>query len=172
MMPSTRGSCTGLGALMDLALTVRSPAAVIFSEDEDVVTLGALIAAEMFGRDLPVLRLSADAFAALAAAPEAHIWHSDHSARPVDSSELAHSHRAGSQPCRPLNVGGGKTRGGRTSHAHHLCHGGQSGGLNASKGNRRIRGNGGHAPKMLLNFKHNTCVKKVEHRSFGMHYQL
>lgn len=73
MMPSTRGSCTGSGVILDLALTGRAPAALIFAEDEDVVTLGVLIAAEMFGRNLPVLRLSEDAFAALAAAPQAHI---------------------------------------------------------------------------------------------------
>jgi predicted aconitase/predicted aconitase with swiveling domain len=73
MMPSTRGSCTGSGVLLDLALTGRAPAALVFSEDEDVVTLGALIAAEMFGVRLPVLRLSEAAFAALAAAPQATI---------------------------------------------------------------------------------------------------
>jgi predicted aconitase len=73
MMPSTRGSCTGSGVLLDLALTGRAPAALIFSEDEDVVTLGALIAAEMFGKSLPVLRLNPQAFAALAKAPSAQI---------------------------------------------------------------------------------------------------
>lgn len=73
MMPSTRGSCTGSGVLLDLALTGRAPAALIFSEDEDVATLGALIATEMFARSVPVLRLSAEAFAELAAAREARI---------------------------------------------------------------------------------------------------
>ncbi len=73
MMPSTRGSCTGSGVLLDLALTGRAPAALVFCEDEDVVTLGALIAAEMFGVSLPVLRLTADAFSALAAEPRAEI---------------------------------------------------------------------------------------------------
>lgn len=66
MMPSTRGSCTGSGVLLDLVLSGRGPAALVFSEPEDVVTLGALIAAEMFGRQLPVLRLSPGAFDALA----------------------------------------------------------------------------------------------------------
>lgn len=63
-MPSTRGSCTGSGVLLDLALTGRAPAALVFREPEDVVTLGALIAAEMFGRSIPVVRLSPEAFAA------------------------------------------------------------------------------------------------------------
>lgn len=66
MMPSTRGSCTGSGVLLDLVLSGRGPAALIFSEPEDVATLGALIASEMFGHALPVLRLPPDAFAALA----------------------------------------------------------------------------------------------------------
>lgn len=73
MMPSSRGSCTGSGVLLDLALTGRAPAALIFSEAEDVLTLGALIAAEMFGKSLPVLRLSRDAFAALCHAGTARI---------------------------------------------------------------------------------------------------
>ncbi|WP_322896045.1 MULTISPECIES: aconitase family protein [unclassified Yoonia] len=73
LMPSTRGSCTGSGVLLDMALNGRAPAALVFSEAEDVVTLGALIAAEMFGKVLPVLRLDPQDFAALAAEAEAQI---------------------------------------------------------------------------------------------------
>ncbi len=73
MMPSSRGSCTGSGVLLDMALTGRAPAALVFSEAEDVLTLGALIAAEMFGKSLPVLRLSRDAFRALSEAKSARI---------------------------------------------------------------------------------------------------
>lgn len=68
MMPSSRGSCSGSGVLLDLALTGRAPAALIFCEAEDVLTLGALVAAEMFGRQLPVVRLHPDVFARLAQA--------------------------------------------------------------------------------------------------------
>lgn len=73
MMPSSRGSCTGSGVLLDLALTGRAPAALVFSEAEDVLTLGALIAAEMFGKSLPVLRLSHEAYDALCRAKTATI---------------------------------------------------------------------------------------------------
>lgn len=73
MMPSTRGSCTGSGVLLDLALSGRGPAALVFSEPEDVATLGALIAAEMFGHALPVLRLPPADFAALAREGRARI---------------------------------------------------------------------------------------------------
>lgn len=58
MMPSTRGSCTGSGVLLDLALNGMAPAALVFCQAEDVVTLGALIADKMFGHSLPVLRLA------------------------------------------------------------------------------------------------------------------
>lgn len=72
-MPSTRGSCTGSAMLLDLALTGRGPAALVFAEPEDVATLGALIAADMFGRPIPVIRAGAEAFAALAAASSVRI---------------------------------------------------------------------------------------------------
>ena len=41
MMPTSRGSCTGSGVLLDLALNGRAPAALVFREAEDVLTLGA-----------------------------------------------------------------------------------------------------------------------------------
>ncbi len=73
MMPTSRGSCTGSGVLLDLILGGRAPAALVFSEAEDVLTLGALVAGEMFGRPLPVARLEPEAFAALARAKAARI---------------------------------------------------------------------------------------------------
>lgn len=73
MMPSSRGSCTGSGVLLDMVLTGRAPAALVFCEAEDVLTLGALIAAEMFGKPLPVLRLAPESFAALSRAKTARI---------------------------------------------------------------------------------------------------
>lgn len=72
-MPSSRGSCTGSGVLLDMVLNGRGPAALVFCEGEDVLTLGALIAAEMFGQRLAVVRLTPDVFARLSAAPEARI---------------------------------------------------------------------------------------------------
>jgi hypothetical protein len=73
VMPGTRGSCTGSGVLLDMALNGKAPAALVFAEPEDVVTLGAMIAAEMFGRALPVLRLTPGAHARLAGAKAARI---------------------------------------------------------------------------------------------------
>jgi hypothetical protein len=66
MMPTSRGSCSGSGVLLDMALNGRAPAALVFSDAEDVLTLGASVAAEMFGRPLPVLRVAPTVFAVLA----------------------------------------------------------------------------------------------------------
>ena len=73
LMPSSRGSCTGSGVLLELVLNGHAPAALIFREGEDVLTLGALIAGRLFGRPLPVLRLAADDFARVAQAGHATI---------------------------------------------------------------------------------------------------
>ncbi|NHN89098.1 cis-3-hydroxy-L-proline dehydratase [Acetobacter conturbans] len=62
LMPTSRGSCSGSGVLLDLILNGQAPAAFVFSEAEDVLTLGALVAAEMFGMTVPVARLSAKVF--------------------------------------------------------------------------------------------------------------
>ena len=73
VLPGTRGSCSGSGVVLDLALSGRAPAALVFSDPEDVATLGALIAGRMFGRTLPVIRLSAADHARLARATHARI---------------------------------------------------------------------------------------------------
>lgn len=66
LMPSSRGSCSGSGVLLDLILNELAPAAIIFSRAEDVLTLGALVAATMFGRQVPVVRVSPPVFQKLA----------------------------------------------------------------------------------------------------------
>jgi len=73
LMPTSRGSCSGSGVLLELALSGRSPAALVFAGPEDTLTLGAIVAAEMFGRPIPVIRLSGEAFTALSSAAEAKI---------------------------------------------------------------------------------------------------
>ncbi|QTG14715.1 DUF521 domain-containing protein [Agrobacterium tumefaciens] len=72
-MPSSRGSCTGSGVLLDLILTGRAPSALVFCEAEDVLTLGALIASEMFCKPMPVLRLDAENFARFSQASHVRI---------------------------------------------------------------------------------------------------
>ena len=62
LMPSSRGSCSGSGVLLDLILSGRAPAALVFSGPEDVLTLGALVAAMMFDKPVPVIRPSEEDF--------------------------------------------------------------------------------------------------------------
>lgn len=73
MMPTSRGSCSGSGVTLELALNGHAPAAVIFREDEDVVTLGALVATRMFDRPVAIVRLALDDYDAVAAEPRAEI---------------------------------------------------------------------------------------------------
>ena len=73
VMPTTRGSCSGSGVMLDLALNGIAPAAFVFREAEDVVTLGAMIAGRMFDRPVPMLRLGDEAFAQAVAAQEARL---------------------------------------------------------------------------------------------------
>ena len=73
MMLTSRGSCSGSGVLLELALNGHAPAGLIFREAEDILTLGAEIAMRMFGKPLAVVRLEADEYDALALAANAHI---------------------------------------------------------------------------------------------------
>jgi len=72
-MPTSRGSCSGSGVILDMILKDRAPAALIFSEAEDILTLGALIGSEMFGKSLPVIRLAPDKFELLSRAQKLKI---------------------------------------------------------------------------------------------------
>ncbi|TDT77361.1 putative aconitase subunit 1 [Litoreibacter halocynthiae] len=58
LMPSSRGSCSGSGVLLQLARNGCAPAALVFREDEDILTLGAMIAERLFDRPVAILRLS------------------------------------------------------------------------------------------------------------------
>jgi hypothetical protein len=67
-IPSGRGSCTGSSVLLELILNGHAPAALVFAEDEAILTLGVMVAEEMFGKSLPVVSLGATAFATLSLA--------------------------------------------------------------------------------------------------------
>ncbi|MDO6728996.1 aconitase X [Marinovum sp. 2_MG-2023] len=73
MMPTSRGSCSGSGVLLELALNGHAPAALVFHEPEDILTLGAFIAGRMFDRPVAVLRLSRESYDRLAEHPSATI---------------------------------------------------------------------------------------------------
>ena len=64
-IPSGRGSCSGSGVLVELLLNGCSPAGLLFAHDETILTLGAIIAEELFQRSLPIVRLTHKDFANL-----------------------------------------------------------------------------------------------------------
>ncbi len=66
MMPTSRGSCSGSGVLLNLMLNGAGPAALVFREAEDILTLGAVVAARMFDVRIPVLKLGDEDYETLA----------------------------------------------------------------------------------------------------------
>ncbi|WP_286784752.1 aconitase X swivel domain-containing protein, partial [Pseudomonas sp. UBA3153] len=64
-IPSGRGSCTGSSVMLELILNGHAPAALLLEQVDDILTLGVLIAEQMFGRSIPVVALGREAFAAL-----------------------------------------------------------------------------------------------------------
>jgi len=73
VMPTSRGSCSGSGVLLQLALNGKAPAAMVFTAPEEILTLGAVIARRLFDKPVAVLRLEGDEGAVLARAEVATI---------------------------------------------------------------------------------------------------
>ncbi len=103
LLPTSRGSCTGSGVLLELALSGNAPAALVFREEEDILTLGATIAGRMFGQPVAVLRLGADAWDRLAKEGHAEVdgarltagdWALDLAPPPTAALELTEGDRA------------------------------------------------------------------------------
>ncbi|MCK0744342.1 aconitase X [Chromohalobacter nigrandesensis] len=61
-MPTSRGSCTGSGILLELIANGNAPAALVFSEAESILTLGALVARHLFDQTIPVVQLDSESF--------------------------------------------------------------------------------------------------------------
>lgn len=62
VIPGGRGSCSGSAVMLELLLNGRAPKAVIFKRNEDILTLGVIVAEEMFGRSIPIVVLTPDDF--------------------------------------------------------------------------------------------------------------
>src|SRR5215471_4010093 len=67
-IPSGRGSCSGSLVMFQLLLNGQAPKALLFQHKEAILTLGVVIASELFGKQIPVACLPAEGFAALAGA--------------------------------------------------------------------------------------------------------
>ena len=72
-IPSGRGSCSGSLVMFQLLLNGHAPRALVFQHKETILTLGVVIASELFAKGIPVACLPAEDFAALAHAQYATV---------------------------------------------------------------------------------------------------
>jgi hypothetical protein len=73
LMPTSRGSCSGSGVMLQLARNGQAPAALVFKDQEDILTLGAMIAQRLFDRPIAILRLASQLYDALSHAETAKL---------------------------------------------------------------------------------------------------
>ena len=73
LMPTSRGSCSGSGVLLQLAQNGNAPAALVFRETEDILTLGAMIAERLFNKKIAILRLKSNIYNLLSVQKSAKI---------------------------------------------------------------------------------------------------
>lgn len=64
-IPAGRGSCTGSSVMLETILSGTAPAALVFERVEEILTLGVIVAEEIFGRSIPVVCLAPAGFAQL-----------------------------------------------------------------------------------------------------------
>jgi hypothetical protein len=64
-IPQGRGSCTGSGVLLELIMNGHAPAGLVFLRQEEILSLGVIVAEEVFEKSIPVVQLPADAFSRL-----------------------------------------------------------------------------------------------------------
>ena len=74
-IPGGRGSCTGSSVLMELILNGHGPAGMVFSQCEDILALGVVVAEEMFGKSIPMVWLEPARFGELIRVSAAEIEH-------------------------------------------------------------------------------------------------
>jgi uncharacterized protein len=69
MMPAGRGSSSGSASLAEAIRIGVGPAAILLLQRDPIVIVGAMVAAELYGRECPVLLASGADWDRLAAAP-------------------------------------------------------------------------------------------------------
>ena len=65
VMPSGRGSSSSATVLAEAIRAGTAPAGIVLGEPDDIIVIGALVAAELYGIEIPVLVASAAAFHAI-----------------------------------------------------------------------------------------------------------
>lgn len=83
VIPSGRGSCSGSLVIFELLMNGHAPSALVFKHKETILSLGVFIAAEIFHRGIPVIRLGEEDFAVLADAKFARVERETITASPV-----------------------------------------------------------------------------------------
>jgi predicted aconitase/predicted aconitase with swiveling domain len=61
-IPGGRGSCSGSGVILELLMNGKGPNAILFERREDILTLGVVVAEEIFHRRIPVVTLNGEDF--------------------------------------------------------------------------------------------------------------
>ncbi|KAE8152247.1 hypothetical protein BDV25DRAFT_170661 [Aspergillus avenaceus] len=64
-IPRGRGSCTGSTVMLELLLNGCAPAALVFEQPEQILTLGVIVGQLLFGETIPVAMLSSSDFSQL-----------------------------------------------------------------------------------------------------------
>jgi predicted aconitase/predicted aconitase with swiveling domain len=72
-IPGGRGSCSGSGVILELLLNGKGPAAMVVERADDILTLGVVIAEEVFGKSIPVVILDSADFRQVMAARLARV---------------------------------------------------------------------------------------------------
>jgi|TARA_Y100000310_G_scaffold296634_3_gene329053 predicted aconitase with swiveling domain len=64
-MPSGRGSSSSSSLLLEAVRSGSAPVALLFLRADEILSLGAIVADELYGRSLPVVVLDKDAYSSL-----------------------------------------------------------------------------------------------------------
>lgn len=72
-MPSGRGSSSSSSALVEAARLGHAPCAIVLTQADPILTIGALVAAELYGLKLPIVVVGPSAWPDLRAASHAEI---------------------------------------------------------------------------------------------------
>ncbi|CAG8229559.1 unnamed protein product [Penicillium nalgiovense] len=64
-IPSGRGSCSGSGVMLEILLNNKGPKAILLERQDDILTLGVMVAEEIFGKTIPVVTMKPNDFRAI-----------------------------------------------------------------------------------------------------------
>jgi predicted aconitase with swiveling domain len=65
LMPSGRGSSSSSSVMAEAVRLGTAPAAVVLLAPDPIVALGSIVAAELYGREVPVITLAAPAYGSI-----------------------------------------------------------------------------------------------------------